>query len=385
MINIKKKILFVFKLLLIATLFLTLILFFYAAFFYEKADIIKEDHETQINKEEKEEQKTKIEEKSEEAIVNQDEEKIQEKINESIQEKTKIKEIKSTIKDGLFLTVGNKAITKLDVVNEIKKILILNNMSYSDEKRDELHQLAIKAIVKRNIKQIEIEKNNFLKFSQKDLDLELNSLAARLNMDLQTLRNVCESNGLAFSKIEDQLKTELLWNSLVFYLYSDRISINQDEIKEQLLSSQNKKEVKEYLISEIVIEPISDDKLKLKVEELKNKIKDEGFENVAMNLSISQTAERGGDLGWVSENVISEKFKSQISKTPIGKVSEPLFINDGILFFQVRDVRLVKNEVNLENLKKKLLRIEKTKILNMYSLSHYDNLRRSILVKFINE
>ena len=346
MTNFKDKIFLIFKLLFITIFFLTIFLFFYAAFFYEQPEANKENYETKIIEEE---QKTETYEESEEnKIIEEqtklDEEKIQEKINESIQEKTKIKEIKTVIKDGLFMTIGNKAITKLDIVNEIKKILILNNMSYSDDRRDELHQLAIKAIVKRSIKQIEIEKNSFLKFNQKDLNHELNALAARLNMDLQTLKNVCESNGLDFTNIENQLKTSLLWNSLIFYLYANRISINQEEIEEQLISSQNKKEIKEYLISEIVIEPIAEDKLELKIQEIKNKIKNESFESVAMNLSISQTAEKGGDLGWVSENIISDKFKSQISKTSIGEVSEPLFIPDGILFFEVRDVRISRDK-----------------------------------------
>ncbi len=389
--NLKKKIFFGLKSLFIVFFFITLILFFYAAFFYETSSISQQNQETQLDLDKKEEKRTEIdkEEEEEQKIIKEkvklDEEKIQEKINKSIEEKTKIKEIKTTIKDGLFLTVGNKAITKLDIVNEIKKILILNNMSYSEERRDELHQLAIKAIIKRSIKEIEIDKNNFLKFNKDDFIKELNLLAARLNMDLQTLKNVCETNGLDFYEIENQLKTELLWNSLIFYLYSNRISINQNEIEEQLTANKNKKEIKEYLISEIVIEPVDKDKLESRITEIKNKIKNESFQNVAMNLSISQTAEKGGDLGWVSENVISEQFESKISKTAIGEISEPIVISDGILFFQVRDVRLVKNEVNLEQLKNKLLRTEKAKILNMYSMSHYDSLRRSVLVKFIDE
>ena len=31
-----------------------------------------------------------------------------------------------------------------------------------------------------------------------------------------------------------KIKTELLWNSLIFQLYKNRISINSDEIEEQL-------------------------------------------------------------------------------------------------------------------------------------------------------
>ena len=77
------------------------------------------------------------------------------------------------ISDSLFMTVGNKPITKSDVVDEIKTILILNNESYSEDKMDRLHKIAVKSIIKRSIRQIEIEKNNFLEINQEDLEKEL--------------------------------------------------------------------------------------------------------------------------------------------------------------------------------------------------------------------
>ena len=58
------------------------------------------------------------------------------------------------IQDGLLFSVGNKAITKSDIVNEVKIILILNNKSYSDEIRDQLRHTAIQSIIKRSIKNL---------------------------------------------------------------------------------------------------------------------------------------------------------------------------------------------------------------------------------------
>ena len=74
--------------------------------------------------------------------------------------------VSAGIQDGLFIAIGDKAITKSDIVNEIKVILILNNLSYSDDKRDELQQMAVKSTIKRTIKEIEIGKRSFLKFNQ---------------------------------------------------------------------------------------------------------------------------------------------------------------------------------------------------------------------------
>ena len=242
--------------------------------------------------------------------------------------------------------------------------------------------MAIKSVIKRNIKQIEIERNNFLEFNQQDLKKELLRLANNINVDVDTLKNICASNELDFSIIENQIKTELLWNSLIFQLYKNRISINLDEIDEQLKLIKNKKEIEEYLISEIVIKTVEKDKLESAIKELKNKIKIEGFESAAISLSISDSATRSGDLGWINENLISKRLKSVITNTPVGNISEPILLPNGILVFKVRNKRKVERNIDLEEVKNELVNYEKTRILNMHASSHYNNLRRSISIKF---
>ena len=291
--------------------------------------------------------------------------------------------VNAKIEDSLFITVGDRAITKSDIVDEVKIILILNNESYSDDKRDKLNQMAIKSTIQRNIKQIEIDRIGFLEFNKRDLTKELTALANRLDFDLDTLKNICASNDLDFTLIENQVKTELLWNSLIFQLYKDRLSINVDEIEEQLKLIQNKKQLNEYLISEIVIKRDDTMGLKSQIEEVKNKIKIDGFEKIAMDFSISETASKGGDLGWLNENIISKDYRSKISETSVGNISEPISVPEGILVFKVRDKRNIERD--LEKEKNQLVNFEKTKILRMHSSSHYDKLKRSTSIKFINE
>ena len=379
MIKIKKKIFFIVKYTLVLTVFLTLVLFFYAAFFFEPSPKKIENTKNKITKEkeklkEKEEEKQKLKEPQ-----------IREKTSDTTKNKTKIKQVKTTLKDGLYAVVENKAITKSDIINEIKVILILNNMTYSDDNKNKIQQMAVKSVIKKNIKKIEISKKDFLKFKQEDLNNELNKLANRINMNVETLKNICLSNKLDFSIIEDQIKTDLLWNSLIFYIYSNRVSVNLNEIDEQLKLYKNKIETEEYLISEIIIEPVKKTILESEIKKLIKKIEIEGFEKIAMNLSISQSAKKSGDLGWLNESKISKKFKSIISNTPVGSLSEPILLKDGILIFKVRDKRKIKTKINLEELKNQLVISEKTKILNMYSKSHYDDLKRSTPIKFFNE
>ena len=277
------------------------------------------------------------------------------------------------ISDSIYMTVGNKPVLQSDIVNEIKIILILNNQSYSKEKSDQYQEAAIKSIVQRKIKKIELDRNNYFNFNKEDMISELTRLANNINLDLETLKDVFESNDLDFSIVEDQVKLELFWNSLIFQLYKNRISINPEEIEEKLISMQSENRKKEeYLISEILVRVSNEENLEEEIKELKNKIITEGSIN-------------GGDLGWLNEDVISEKIKSTIVGTPTGQLSKAILFSEGILIFKIRDKRKAENNISLDEMKDQLINSEKLKILQMYSLSHYDKLRRSTSIKFFNE
>ena len=375
MTKIKKNILYIIKATSALVIFLTLVLFIYAAFFFNSPPTEKEIIKNEITKEEIL--------KEEERILK--EKKLKEQEAEKLKEKKIAKEIKTTLKDGLYATVGNKAITRSDILNEIKTILILNNMTYSEETKQELQQMAVKAVIKKNIKEIEVNKHDFLEFNQSDLNFHLNRIAKNANMDLVTLKNVCLAQGLDFSILENNMKIELLWNSLVFYLYRNKISIDQNEIDKKLKLNQNKKEFNEYLISEIIVKTVEKDKLESMIEDIKKQIEAEGFKNVAMKLSISESATNGGDLGWINEKQLTEKFKSILSNTSVGSISQPILLKENILLFELRDKRKISEEINLEDLKNQLVESEKTKMLNMYSRQHYENVKRVVSIKFFNE
>jgi len=288
----------------------------------------------------------------------------------------------AVINDYLFATVGNKAVTHSDIVEEVKIILLLNGKSFNEEMREQLEGSAVKSTIKRKIKEIEIEKYPSLEFNDTDLQVELNQLAKNIDMDLDTLKITSEINGIDFSNISEQVKIELMWNSLIFEMYKKRLTVNLEEIDEQLRSVNNKEEINEYLISEIIIQKVPNDELKAKIKEIKDKINVEGFKNVAMQLSISATSVKGGNLGWLNENMIVDQFKNAILNTNVGSLAEPVLIPEGILFFKVEKKRKSEKYKSLEDAKNDFIRAEKTKILNMYSLSHYDKLRRSVTINY---
>ena len=87
-------------------------------------------------------------------------------------------------------------------------------------------------------------------------------------------------------------------------------------------------------------------------------------------------------MGWINENTIAKEFREKIVKTSIGKISKPIFLPQGVLFFKIRDKRTLKKFISLEDTKNQLVGAKKMKILNMYSLSHYDKLIRNISIVY---
>ena len=293
-----------------------------------------------------------------------------------------IAESKAVIKDKIFATVGDKVITRSDVINEIKTILILNNQVYSEDIKQQLDNAAIQSLTNRLIKKTEIEKYPNLNFKKEDVFIEIENYAKNLNMNVESFKQIFVTNEISFSSVMERIETDLLWNSLIFVIYKSRLSVNLDEVNDQLSSFNEKKKIEEYLISEIVIKPVEKDKIKSTIEKLKEEIKNNGFENVAIEKSISDSAVKGGNLGWIDENSISKDLKSKITNTEVGEISEPFFLPKGILFFKVKDKRVVENSINLEEAKIRIVRAEKMKMLNMFSLSHFDKLRRSITIVY---
>ena len=290
--------------------------------------------------------------------------------------------VNSAVEDSLFATVGRKALTKSDIVEEIKIILILNNEKFEEDKRKILEQSAIRSVIKKTIKEIELEKFEYTKLNLKDLDSEINKRAKSLGLNIEEFKERFKSNNLNFRKYKENIKIELMWNSLMYQIYKVQLSVNKNEVEEQLKLFENETGIQEYLISEIIVKPNLNEEIDVQIKKIKEKIEFEGFEIVAKNLSISETAMNEGNLGWVRENMISKNFKSAIINTEIGKLSEPIILSDSILFFKVNNKRESKKFSNMDEAKKSLELAEKNKILNMYSLTHFNNLKRSIPIKY---
>ena len=135
--------------------------------------------------------------------------------------------------------------------------------------------------------------------------------------------------------------------------------------------------------NEIEILLNNDDTDEERIDNLKNQIKDFGFESAALKFSISSTASKNGDLGWVNANSLSKRIYNIIIKMKPGEVSQPIKTQNSILFLKLNEIKNSKTEdINIPELKKKLIDRKKNELFNLYSKSHLSKLKNTSLIEY---
>ena len=106
-------------------------------------------------------------------------------------------------KNSIIITVGNYPVTRLDLIKEVKLITVLSRISINQNNRKEIQDLAVQALVKRAIKESEIDRLKITRYSKDDLNNQISIAAKNLGLDKEGFKIFLEQNNL---KIEDLIR-----------------------------------------------------------------------------------------------------------------------------------------------------------------------------------
>ena len=279
----------------------------------------------------------------------------------------------------ILLKVENEIITNYEVKDKILRTLYLTNQEINQYNINKLKKISLDSVIQLTIKKIELLKYN-LNLDQIQLTSYLNRISNNNILGFQ--ENFIE-NKLSYDLFLDEVKTELKWKKLIYEIYSNKISINEESISNELEEIiKNNKKIEEVNISEIEI-MVDQQSNKTNTIEIQNDIKEIGFENAALKYSISPSSAQKGNLGWLNVKTLSNQIYDIIYKMQPGEISEPIKKQNSILFLKINDRRVSEtNKLDLSELKKNLLNQRKNELFNLYSQSHISKLKNSILIEY---
>ena len=126
----------------------------------------------------------------------------------------------------IIITVGKYPITYFDLFKEIKMISILSNRKINENNREQIKNLAISSLIKKKIKIGEIEKLGIKNYNRIDLEQLIQNTSRRIGLDKNGLKDLLKKNNLSFDSLVKRFKTDLMWNSMIFKIYKNKISLN---------------------------------------------------------------------------------------------------------------------------------------------------------------
>ncbi len=283
-----------------------------------------------------------------------------------------------SLENKILLKIENQIITSLDIDNEYKYLIALNQNLKNSTKED-IIKLSKRSIIQEKIKRIEIEKNfNNPKIPQEFLEQIIKSIYSRIGMNnLNEFKEYLKINNVNFEDVKKKLEIEALWNELILIKFSSKIKINEENLKDKI-QKDNNKYLKSYLLSEILFEISNLKDLDKKFIEISDAIKDKGFDFAALKFSLSQTSNLGGKLDWINENSLNKNIKEAIKNLKIDDFTKPIVVPGGFLILQINDIKKTKIEVNVEKELKKLVNFERNNQLNQHSKIYFNKIKKNL-------
>ncbi len=278
----------------------------------------------------------------------------------------------------ILIKVNNEIITSIDVLNEINYLKTLNPKIESLGK-ERLIEISKNSLIKEKVKRINLLKIlNKIYIEDKYLDKLASSIYKQRNIkSLNDYKIYLKNNNLNYDYIKDKITIESLWNELIFQKFKSKVKINRETIKNEILNNPSET----LLLSEILIAKSKEDKINLKYKQIKKDIQIEGFANAALIHSISETAKRGGKIGWIEKNSLNKLLKNKLTKLKIGEYTDPILTPSGYLIVLLENKKQNKSsKEDIENKIERLIKIKTNQQLTQFSNIYLNKLKKDVVI-----
>ena len=282
------------------------------------------------------------------------------------------------IENKILFKVNNEIITSIDILTELKYLGTINN-DLNKMSKKQAFEIAKKSLIREKIKEIELKK--FFKeiivedeFINNLLVNHFESAEIKSIYDFEKYFLLLDINP---NLIKKKISIEVMWNQLIFKKFNQSVKINKEIIKNTLLT---KDKQNEYLLSEIFFTINENEILDKKTNLLEKEINDKGFSQTALIYSVSNTANKGGKLGWVKETIMSPKIKKIIKQIKINNYTKPIVLPGGFLILKIEDIRETDNDFDLNSEIDKIVRKKTNEQLNQFSNIYFNKIKKNIII-----
>ena len=282
--------------------------------------------------------------------------------------------------DSIIAIVETRTITNLELDKKKEKI----KKTYSQKSEaiptdKEITKLSLDQLITEKLV-IEYALMQGISIDGERLNNVLKSIAKSNNVTMEELIKELEKDGSSYSDFREDIRIQLIFDQVKKRIISANVKISEFEI-DNFIELQKERTPTKYDYSHILIEYIRDgdgdtEKTKLKLNKVLNHLKENNFNEVAIDYSDGPMAEKGGVMGIKTIDEIPDIFIENLKSMKIGEISKPIKSSSGYHLIKlnrieefemetiivrqsnVKQILLKKNQIVSENdIKKKLAHI----------------------------
>jgi len=278
----------------------------------------------------------------------------------------------------IVFKINDKIITNQDIEIEYNYLTLLNK-NLENLSENDLRNYAKQSTLNELIKKIELEKYSNLTSNSELIAQTINDIYRSLNItNIEDFEEYLASKNLKLNIIEKKIQTETMWNQLIYLKYKNRLNIDEEKIREDILNNKSKSE--RVLLQEIVYKYKDKNDLEKKYKEIVNHINLNDFKDAVLKYSVSESKKNNGNLDWVYLTNIVPIIKKNIETLKKDQISKPIIIPGGALIIKMIEREFVNENIDIEKKLTKNIQDKINQQLNNFSRLYFNKISNDLKI-----
>lgn len=275
--------------------------------------------------------------------------------------------------ESIAAVVNEDAISKSDVGDRMKLIVLSSGLPNSPEIREKLTPQVLTSLIEEQLK-LQEAKRLEIEVTPEEVDEGFAMLAAQNKIPAEKFKEMLNQSGINLVTMQRQIRAQMAWTKIIQAKMRPKVLITDNDIDEVIRRLEGTQGMTEYLLGEIAL-PVDNPEQENDVRSLADKLSRDirsgqaPFIKVAQQFSQAAGAAQGGDLGWVQASQLPPDIADALKSANKGDITAPIRSLTGYHILYVRDVRTItKDSIP-----------ERDKILSTLGVERLDRMQRRYL------
>ena len=240
--------------------------------------------------------------------------------------------------------VNSDAVTEFDIAARTRLVAGTSGLPYNASTRARLRPQILRSLIDERL-QLQEARRLGIQVSDAAVKGAVANIERQNRIPAGTLLRRLKGGGIDTNTFLEQMRAGLAWVEAVRRRLGPAVSVSDDQIDAEMVRLRANAGKPEYLLAEIVLavdSPGEDQAVRKRASQLMAEIRrGASFSAIAQEFSETASASSGGNIGWVTESLLSPEMASAVRRGGKGRLIGPIRSGNGYTIALIRDRRVV--------------------------------------------